>query len=171
MGDHINIELRHGARWTFDRVDRAGLVKKVCEVGDVMGHCSGVVLGILVARQSCLRTMPADRRIYERHSRLPRVLWRSVQATRPPQLKSSSLAALPEEHQGADRRHGCPAGWADGRRIKRTRPGGGIACHTLGQKGSFRLRPGSGRNYQFACRPGSCRPTPMLADDRVEQRR
>ena len=35
MGDHVNMELRHGARRALDRPDRAGLVEVVGEIGDV----------------------------------------------------------------------------------------------------------------------------------------
>jgi hypothetical protein len=35
VGDHVEVELRHGAGGPFDRADRARLVEEVCEVGDV----------------------------------------------------------------------------------------------------------------------------------------
>ena len=51
MSHHLDFELRHGARGTFDRADGAGAVKEVGEVCDVHGLRVLVLLRLFIAQR------------------------------------------------------------------------------------------------------------------------
>ena len=72
MGDHVDMELRHDARGTFDGADRAGLVEEVGEVGDVhraLVSCFSV-FAVGTPRRSLSFARRADGSISDLYSRL-----------------------------------------------------------------------------------------------------